>query len=272
MCRIAAFSTAGGAGKATTAMNLTAAIAERGKRVLAVDLGPGSWLLRAFGQTRNHALLDAAKRHRPLAESVRPTPFAGAFPLSAGVADDVEQQAVDQLRNRFDDALFNAAIPRSTGLIEARARCTPVAAHHTDEIEALENQRPRMLDDGAAARSSVPEAEIEPPPTQRSLRNWKPSARLDAGLFAELYGAASELAFAGATVSSLVEEALHSCLPRLRAHHNEGRTFAPRGPRSPARRPQTRTAVEPAKPTFDEAPPTPPANPVDPLGGNTRSR
>ncbi|MDP6981077.1 MAG: ParA family protein [Myxococcota bacterium] len=189
MRRIAVFSTAGGAGKTTTVMNLAATLAERGKRVLAVDLDPGSRLLRAFARTRIDDLLDVVERGRPLAETVRPTPFAGIFLLNAGLEVDAEER-LRRLRRGFERRV----------------------------------------------------------------------------------AAASRLASAGATVSSLVEEALRLYLPRLRARYNAGLAFAPRGPRSRAPRPRVLATDESVNPTQGDSPPESAAETIDPLGGNTRSR
>ncbi len=115
-------------------------------------------------------------------------------------------------------------------------------ASANDDAGALagsDMRRPRMLS-GSTPRDPLFEANPEcedalPAETLgQPARDWKLSARLDRDLLAEVYGAAAALAVNGATVSSLVEEALRLYLPRLRAQHNDGRAFCPRGPRARA--------------------------------------
>ena len=89
---------------------------------------------------------------------------------------------------------------------------------------------------------------------REAIRKWELSARLDSTLLAEIYGAAADLSAAGATVSSLVEEALRLYLPRLRARYNEGHNFTPRGPRPRNRRGISSLPV--AEGTPGERPPT----------------
>ncbi len=107
MRRIAVFSTAGGAGKTTTVVNLAAALCERGHRVLCIDLAPGARLQRAFGQAPRCDLLELVDADRPFAHEVRPTPFAGLFLLTAGVEIDGEEQL--RRRGRGFEARMRAA-------------------------------------------------------------------------------------------------------------------------------------------------------------------
>lgn len=125
-------------------------------------------------------------------------------------------------------------------------------------------ERPRLLAD---------DPQDHPAREPRSLRNWKLSARLDPELLAELYGAAADLQTAGATVSSLVEEALRLYLPRLRARYNAGRAFAPRGPRQRGTTSQRPPLLSETQATNASTPRGDTPAPVDPpAGGNTRSR
>ncbi|MCP5042872.1 MAG: ParA family protein [bacterium] len=91
MRRIAIFSTAGGGGKTTTTMNLAAALAERGQRVLVADLDPGACLLRAFGQGQHTSLFDAITENGDFTRHVRPSSFCGVFLLTACPRMDTEE-------------------------------------------------------------------------------------------------------------------------------------------------------------------------------------
>ena len=75
----------GGSGKTTTAVNLSACLAQRGKRVLVIDLdaqaSASSWL---GGQTAEDGLIDVFTGQRSLATLVQPTGVAGLAIVPAG--------------------------------------------------------------------------------------------------------------------------------------------------------------------------------------------
>ncbi len=134
-------------------------------------------------------------------------------------------------------------------------------------------ERPRLLEGDEGFSRATPESQERARFTRDALRNWKLSARLDADLLAELYGAAADLTSAGATVSSLVEEALRLYLPRLRARYNAGRPFAPRGPRTRTRRSQAALDADTdPSPSTDSREGDAAPDRTDPSGGFARSR
>jgi chromosome partitioning protein len=71
MSIIAVFNQKGGVGKTTTALNLLAAIAQRGLRPLGIDLDPQAHLSHAFGahpRLADDSVFSFFVRHRPLAD------------------------------------------------------------------------------------------------------------------------------------------------------------------------------------------------------------
>jgi chromosome partitioning protein len=76
MTVIAVFNQKGGVGKTTTALNLLAAIAQRGQRPLGVDLDPQAHLSHVFGahpKLADDSVYSFFVRQRPLAEIARVT-------------------------------------------------------------------------------------------------------------------------------------------------------------------------------------------------------
>ena len=118
------------------------------------------------------------------------------------------------------------------------SRTTESPARRAPLLDDPGTQSPLRPDRPELARSNPSSGSAEDEPHFAGGREWKLSARLDRELLAELYGAAAQLSERGATVSSMVEEALRSFLPQLRRRFNRDQPFAKRGPklRSPQRR------------------------------------
>ncbi|MCC7362036.1 MAG: ParA family protein [Anaerolineales bacterium] len=75
MRKIAFFSQKGGCGKTTTCVNIAAALASRGRRILILDLDSNACASRTFGalESLENSIAAALLGLRPLAEVVRPT-------------------------------------------------------------------------------------------------------------------------------------------------------------------------------------------------------
>ena len=69
----------GGVGKTTTAISLAAALAERGQRVLIVDLDPQANATSGLGVSKGetNTIYSALLKERPISESIIPTGVAG---------------------------------------------------------------------------------------------------------------------------------------------------------------------------------------------------
>ncbi len=89
MKRVAVLNHKGGSGKTTTAVNLGAALAESGKRVLLLDFDPAagatSWLGVA-SEDGSHGLAQALMGSVPMAELVRETAVAGLEIIPAALS------------------------------------------------------------------------------------------------------------------------------------------------------------------------------------------
>ncbi|MDJ0867995.1 MAG: ParA family protein [Myxococcota bacterium] len=131
----------GGSGKTTCAVQLAAALAECGWRVLVVDLDPSAGSTLLLGELPEPGLLDAMRGDLPLGEIAVPTGVAGVSLVPAGPdlaraeallrtgPDRTERVAIaiDSLRDRGDDwdfVLLDCAA--GAGLL---ALGTLVAAH-----------------------------------------------------------------------------------------------------------------------------------------------
>src|SRR5438445_8899969 len=113
---VAVMNEKGGSGKTTTTISLAAVLAERGYRILVVDLDPLASASLWLGRGREPGLYRAIAEKRDLEPFVRATAVAG-LDIIAGSR---ELAAVDDLRGTH----------RSTDRPKARARQTPRALGH----------------------------------------------------------------------------------------------------------------------------------------------
>jgi chromosome partitioning protein len=93
----------GGVGKTTTAVNLSSCLAEKGKRVLLIDLDPQANATSAIGFTEGegNSLYRALIGHARLEETIKPTRFAGLSIIPA----DLDLAGAEIEVARFDDHL-----------------------------------------------------------------------------------------------------------------------------------------------------------------------
>jgi chromosome partitioning protein len=93
----------GGVGKTTTAVNLSSCLAERGKRVLLIDLDPQANATSAIGYTEGegNSLYRALIGHARVEEKIKPTRFAGLSIIPA----DLDLAGAEIEVARFDDHL-----------------------------------------------------------------------------------------------------------------------------------------------------------------------
>jgi chromosome partitioning protein len=126
----------GGCGKTTTAVNLAAALAERGERVLLVDLDPQAHATLALGvavEPGEPSVADVLLRGRALADALRSAPGGlalapatlelGELEEAAGRTLHPEQllrQALSELDEDYDYALVDCP-PRADGVLTANA-------------------------------------------------------------------------------------------------------------------------------------------------------
>lgn len=134
----------GGVGKSTTAVNLSAALAEAGKTVLMVDIDPQGNASSGLGHNRGNGQLTEPADHGyciydviinsvPVAEVVRPTLQKNLYLLPATIdlaGAEIElvpmmaretrlKSAIDQIRNYFDLIVIDC--PPSIGLLTVNA-------------------------------------------------------------------------------------------------------------------------------------------------------
>ncbi len=84
MRRVALWTAKGGTGKTTVAINLAAALAERGRRVLLLDLDAQASATRALGETPANGLLDALRGTTSLESLVTKTQVSGVSCIRGG--------------------------------------------------------------------------------------------------------------------------------------------------------------------------------------------
>ena len=169
----------GGVGKTTTAINLSAALAEGGSRVLVVDLDPQGNASTGFGiDDREMTTYDLLIEDAPLAEVIRPTSSANVWicPATTDLSSaDIQLVANEKRSFLLHDALRQPAIdaydldfvlidcPPSLSLLTVNAM---VAAHSVlvplqAEFFALEGLSQLMLTVREVRQSANPDLRIE---------------------------------------------------------------------------------------------------------------
>ncbi|HZQ04094.1 MAG TPA: ParA family protein [Gaiellaceae bacterium] len=113
----------GGVGKTTSAINLAACLAEAGERALVVDLDPQANATSGLGVRANgtstYDLLDGA----PLAELVKPTPYANLFLVPS--KPELAGAAVELARREDGDRYLAEALAEPGGFDFVLLDCPP---------------------------------------------------------------------------------------------------------------------------------------------------
>jgi chromosome partitioning protein len=155
--RLALVNVKGGVGKTTTAVNLAAAFARSGLKVLAVDLDPQGSATTSFGVTREEAspsLADVLLGQAEASEAIRETRIEGISLLPASLRlagadlalarkhepDKLLKRALSPVRRRYDVIVLDCppglSILTTNALVAADAYIVPLLPHHLD-MEAL---------------------------------------------------------------------------------------------------------------------------------------
>jgi chromosome partitioning protein len=169
--RLALVNLKGGVGKTTTAVNLAAAFARSGLRVLVVDLDPQGSASLSFGVHREEANPSSAELlsgKADTAAAIRPTEVEGIdlIPASLRLAgldltlarkqepEKLLKKALAPVKRRYDVILFDCppglSVLSLNGLVAANAFVVPVVPHDLDMealagfLELLESSRERI--------------------------------------------------------------------------------------------------------------------------------
>ena len=119
---IAVVNQKGGVGKTTTAVNLTAALTDLGKRVLLCDFDPQANATSGLGLNKRklkYSVYDAVINGVAINEVIRPTPFGDVLPAAADLAGAAVElitmpepsyqlkKVLQQVQNRYDVILID---------------------------------------------------------------------------------------------------------------------------------------------------------------------
>lgn len=147
--RIVVANQKGGVGKTTTAVNLSAALHEAGKRVLLVDFDPQGNATSGFGVDKNAAspsVYDVLIGEAQAAEAVRHTPHGDVLPSNKALAgagielvgmdrrEFLLSDALDSLEDQYDYILIDCPpsleLLTLNGIVAARSVLIPVQCEY----------------------------------------------------------------------------------------------------------------------------------------------